>query len=106
MTVNEIMARGMAGPSWDAKDFNETSNGCDPEEEREYWRERARDNLTALKAAGFVIVPVEPTEAMVDAAWESALAELSLVSASRLAMLAKRDFKAPCRAAIQAAQGE
>lgn len=27
---------------WDAKDFNETADGQEPEEQREYWREKAK----------------------------------------------------------------
>jgi hypothetical protein len=30
------------GADWDAKDFNATANGEEPEEQRTYWRDKAR----------------------------------------------------------------
>lgn len=35
--------------NWDAKNFNDTSNGCDPEEDREYVREIARIAIRELE---------------------------------------------------------
>jgi len=50
---------------WDAADFNETLSGCDPDEQRDAYREQA---IAAIKAMR------EPTEHMLDkgseAGWE------------------------------------
>jgi hypothetical protein len=41
------VAKAMCDGNWDAKNFNETSNGESPEEQREYWTDKA---LAAIKA--------------------------------------------------------
>jgi hypothetical protein len=59
----ERIARAMCeedGANWNAANFNETANGDEPEEQREYWRAKARAVLEAMK---------EPTPEMVEAGY-------------------------------------
>ena len=51
----ERVARALCDDNWDARDFTETANGDEPEEQRDYWRGKARDAIEAMS---------EPTEAM------------------------------------------
>ena len=56
----ERVAKAMCeddGANWNAANFNETANGDEPEEQREYWRVKARAAIEAMK---------EPTDAMAD----------------------------------------
>lgn len=44
MSKIEEVARAMChddGANWAASDFNETANGDEPEDQREYWRQKA-----------------------------------------------------------------
>ncbi len=48
----EEVARALCasdGENWDARTYNETSHGCDPEEQRDYWREKARVAIEAMR---------------------------------------------------------
>ena len=65
--IVEAMARGMCafeGANWDAANFGYTPSGETPEDMRAGYMEAAQAALTALNAAGMVVVPVVPTEAM------------------------------------------
>lgn len=55
-SMRERIARAMCGPSWDAKNFNETPDGSSPEENRGYYLHMADTALDAL---------MEPTEGMI-----------------------------------------
>lgn len=58
-----------------AKELLRQHHGCDvlttwdylTDEAKSHWRKRADNTLTALDAAGYVVVPKEPTEEMIDA---------------------------------------
>ena len=57
----EEVARALCasdGANWDAKTDSETANGCAPDEQRDYWREKARAAIEAMR---------EPTQAMLAA---------------------------------------
>ena len=61
----EEVARALSasdGANWDAKTDSETANGCTPDEQRDYWREKARAAIGAMR---------EPTEAMVLAGYNA-----------------------------------
>jgi len=45
----EAVAKALAGEEWEATSFNETLSGDEPEEMREYWREKARDAIRAMR---------------------------------------------------------
>lgn len=47
----EEIARAMCDGNWDARNFNETPNGESPEDQREYWRGKARAVLALLQPA-------------------------------------------------------
>jgi hypothetical protein len=57
--IIETMARGIDPYAWDADTIGEPA--------RHSCRAKAERCLSALEAAGLVIVPVEPTDAMIDA---------------------------------------
>lgn len=74
MTAEEVIARALCNASeedWNAPDFCHTGNGEEPEEMREGYFFKARAALRALEEAGYRVVPVEATEAMVDAHFEA-----------------------------------
>lgn len=51
MTVIETVAKAMCeadGFKWDAADCMETGNGEDPEDQREYWRDKAAAAISAV----------------------------------------------------------
>jgi hypothetical protein len=52
----ERVAKAMCDGNWDAANFNETMNGDEPEDQRNYWREKARAAIEAMRV---------PTEAMI-----------------------------------------
>jgi hypothetical protein len=54
----ERIARVLCDGNWDAASFKETASGDEPEEQREYWREKARAAIEAMR---------EPTEEMLTA---------------------------------------
>lgn len=58
----ERVARAICDGRWDAEHFNETANGEEPEEQREYWRGIARAAIEAMR---------EPTDAMVEAGFDA-----------------------------------
>lgn len=66
----EAIARRMCGESgfdFDAEnDFTRSSNGDD--DGQDHWLGLAQAALTAITTAGYAVVPVEPTEAMEEAA--------------------------------------
>jgi hypothetical protein len=76
--VIEAMAREM----WENSGRQMIADGLDPsllqpwseenEPHRENWRNNAKTALKAAEAAGYVLVPKEPTEAMQDAGNEEA----------------------------------
>lgn len=47
----EAAARAMCDGNWNARDFCETPNGEEPEDHREYWREKARAAILAYESA-------------------------------------------------------
>lgn len=52
MTKIEQVARALCesdDANWDAKDARETANGCTPEEQRDYWRDKARAAIEAMR---------------------------------------------------------
>lgn len=52
MTKVEEVARALSasdGANWDAKTDSETANGCTPDEQRDYWREKARAAIEAMR---------------------------------------------------------
>lgn len=51
----ERVAKAMCTGNWDAKNFNETDNGDEPEDQRDYWRGKARAAIEAMR---------EPDDAM------------------------------------------
>lgn len=55
MQMIERVARAMCDGKWDAKDFTETANGESPEEQREYWLEKAKNAIETMR---------EPTDYM------------------------------------------
>lgn len=51
---------------WDADNSTQTSNGCEPEEDREYCRSLVRSILQGAMDRGWVLVPqTEPTIGMI-----------------------------------------
>ena len=58
----EAAARAMAGDHWNATDFGGTSNGCDPEEEREYWMDQAKIALDAADPAAWRPIEEAPKD--------------------------------------------
>lgn len=57
----EDVARALCasdGANWEAKTDSETANGCTPDEQRDYWREKARAAIKAMR---------EPTHHMIKA---------------------------------------
>lgn len=63
----EEVARALSasdGANWDAKTDSETANGCTPDEQRDYWREKARAAIEAMR---------EPTQAMTKVAADDIL---------------------------------
>lgn len=57
----DVIAKAMCDGRWDAVHFNETLNGEEPEDQREYWRIRARAAIIAYEAAK----PVAETHCLV-----------------------------------------
>jgi hypothetical protein len=48
----EAVAKALAEEEWEATSFAETLSGQDPEEMREYWRDKARIAIRTVKAVG------------------------------------------------------
>ena len=69
MGVKEIMARGIAGASVPLKQAYQRDSYV--HERWSMYQGSAQAAIAALENAGFQIVPVEPTEAMMDAAIEA-----------------------------------
>jgi hypothetical protein len=61
--IIEAAARAMCerdGFSWDAETIHETANGEDPEQQREYWRDKAEAALSAALSVPAAAVVGEP----------------------------------------------
>ncbi len=61
--IIEAAARAMCerdGFSWDAETIHETANGEDPEQQREYWRDKAETALSAALSVPAAAVVGEP----------------------------------------------
>lgn len=72
-TIIETIARKMCaetGYDFDFEnDFTRSSSGDD--DGQSYWLGLAQAVLTAIEQSGHAIVPIEPTEAMIDAGYNS-----------------------------------
>jgi hypothetical protein len=92
----EEVARALSasdGANWDAKTDSETANGCTPDEQRDYWREKARVAIGAMR---------EPTEVMLGAMNETTIEAWD----GDAFWPAKDDCKSLFNAAIDAALSE
>jgi hypothetical protein len=73
--IVEVMARWMCradgGFPDGASDLHDGKGGYVFVKHWEDWRDEARAAIAALDAHGFAIVPKEPTEAMIDAAFDA-----------------------------------
>lgn len=45
----EAVAKALAGEEWEAKSFCETLSGDDPDEMRDYWRDKASVAIQAMR---------------------------------------------------------
>jgi hypothetical protein len=70
----EAVARALCvfeNANWDAANYRQTPSGEAPDEMRAGYMDAAQAALAAIKAQGLVVVPVEPTEGMIEAGADS-----------------------------------